>query len=413
MPVVISGDGLVGAIGGAMAGSETPLGIIPGGRGNDLARVLGIPDDPEAAVAVLLAGETRRIDVGEANGKRFLGIVSVGFDSEANRLANETHFLRGNLVYAYAALRTLIGWKPARFTVRVDDERDRFTGYSVSVANNKAFGGGMFIAPDAELDDGEFDVVAVGEVGKLRFLANLPKVFKGTHVEEDEVRVFRAPHLELSASRPFPVYADGEHLTDLPASLRVLPRALSVIVPPGRGLSAAAGTGPCSAPSVAAARAVGAASRASGRGGGTTLPGRVLLRLAPDAIARLGAGLDGGATLVSATNGKTTTAGMIAADPRRRRPRPGPQPGRLEHDLGRRDGAARAARRARGSSRSTRPGCRRWRPQLDPSLIVLGNLFRDQLDRYGEIETPGRRVGRRWSPRAPAAPASSSTPTTR
>jgi len=235
LPVVISGDGLVGAIGGAMAGSETPLGIIPGGRGNDLARVLGIPDDPVEAVAVIVAGETRRIDVGEANGERFLGIVSIGFDSEANRLANETGFLRGSLVYAYAALRTLLSWKPGRFTVRVDDERIRFTGYSVSVANNSAFGGGMYVAPDAELDDGEFDIVTVGEVGKLRFVGNLPKVFKGTHVNEDEVRVFRASHLELSASRPFPVYADGEHLTDLPASLRVLPRALSVLVPPAAG----------------------------------------------------------------------------------------------------------------------------------------------------------------------------------
>jgi YegS/Rv2252/BmrU family lipid kinase len=231
LPVVVSGDGLVGAIGGAMAGSETPLGIIPGGRGNDLARVLGIPDDPEGAVATLLDGETRLIDVGEVNGKRFLGIVSVGFDSEANRVANETHFLRGNLVYAYAAILTLIRWKPGRFTVRVDDERYRFTGYSVSVANNKAFGGGMFIAPDAELDDGEFDIVAAGEAGKLRSLASMPKVFKGTHVEEDWVRVFRARHLELSASRPYPVYADGEHISDLPASLRVLPKALSVIVP--------------------------------------------------------------------------------------------------------------------------------------------------------------------------------------
>jgi YegS/Rv2252/BmrU family lipid kinase len=235
IPVVVSGDGLVGAIGGAMAGAETPLGIIPGGRGNDLARVLGIPDDPELAVDVLLAGETRQIDVGEVNGKRFLGIVSVGFDSEANRLANETHFLRGNLVYAFAAIRTLLRWKPGRFTVRVDDERYRFTGYSVSVANNKAFGGGMFIAPDAELDDGEFDIVAVGEVGKFRALGSMPKVFKGTHVEEDWVRVFRARHLELSASRPYPVYADGEHLSDLPASLRVLPRALGVIVPPQAG----------------------------------------------------------------------------------------------------------------------------------------------------------------------------------
>jgi len=235
IPVVMSGDGLVGAVGGAMAGSEAPLGIVPGGRGNDLARVLGIPDDPEAAVEVLAAGHSRRIDVGEANGARFLGIVSVGFDSEANRLANETHFLRGNLVYAYAALRTLLTWKPARFTVRVDEERARLTGYSVSVANSKAFGGGMFIAPDAELDDGEFDIVAIGEVGKLRFLRNLPKVFKGTHVEDDDVRVFRAQHLELTASKPFPVYADGEHLTDLPAALRVLPKALSVLVPPPAG----------------------------------------------------------------------------------------------------------------------------------------------------------------------------------
>jgi YegS/Rv2252/BmrU family lipid kinase len=235
VPVVVSGDGLLGAVGGAMAGSEAPLGVIPGGRGNDLARVLGIPDDPAAAVAVLAAGQTRRIDVGEANGKRFLGIVSVGFDSEANRLANETSFLRGNLVYAYAALRTLLFWKPGRFTVRVGDERVRFSGYSVSVANSRAFGGGMYIAPDAELDDGEFDVVTVGEVGKLRFVGNLPKVFKGTHVKEDEVRVFRASRLELTAGRPFPVYADGEHLTDLPAALRVLPRALSIVVPPPAG----------------------------------------------------------------------------------------------------------------------------------------------------------------------------------
>ena len=150
--MVVSGDGLIGAVGGALAGAETPLGIVPGGRGNDLARVLGIPSEPDAAVAMLAAGQTRRIDVGEVNGKRFLGIVSVGFDSEANRLANETKWLRGNLVYAYSGVRTLLGWKPARFTIRVGERRERFTGYSVSVANSKAFGGGMFIAPDADLD---------------------------------------------------------------------------------------------------------------------------------------------------------------------------------------------------------------------------------------------------------------------
>lgn len=231
VPVVMSGDGLVGAIGGAMAGAEVPLGIIPGGRGNDLCRVLGIPDEPEAAAEVVLAGNSRRIDVGEANGKRFLGIVSVGFDSEASRRANEARYLPGNLVYVYAAFATLLRWKPAGFTIRIDDERIRISGYSVSVANSKAYGGGMFIAPDAELDDGQFDIVAVGDAGKLRFVANLPKVFKGTHIEEEQVRVLRASHLELSASKPFPVYADGEHLTELPTTLKVLPRALDVLVP--------------------------------------------------------------------------------------------------------------------------------------------------------------------------------------
>ncbi|MGA8745687.1 MAG: diacylglycerol kinase family protein [Solirubrobacterales bacterium] len=232
VPIVISGDGLVGAVGGAIAGSETPLGIVPGGRGNDLARVLGISAEPEAAVATIAAGQTREIDVGEANGQRFLGIASAGFESEANRIANESR-LRGNLVYAWAALRALARWKPVRFTVRVGEERTRFTGYSVSAANSRAYGGGMLIAPAADLADGEFDVVTIGEVSKIKFLGNLPKVFKGTHVEEDEVQVFRAPRLELSASRPLAVYADGEHLTDLPVSLRLLPRALRVLAPPG------------------------------------------------------------------------------------------------------------------------------------------------------------------------------------
>jgi YegS/Rv2252/BmrU family lipid kinase len=233
IPVVVSGDGLIGAIGGALAGAEAPLGLIPAGRGNDLARALGIPTEPEAAVDTVLAGHSRRIDVGEANGKRFLGIASVGFDSECNRLANETHFLRGNLVYAYSMPRTLLGWRTARFTIAVGEERKRLSGYFVAVANNSVYGGGMWIAPEAEIDDGLFDVVAIEEVGKLRFLWGLRDVLKGTHLDKEEVSVFRAPRLQIDASQPFPVYADGDHLTDLPVSLRVLPRALSILVPAG------------------------------------------------------------------------------------------------------------------------------------------------------------------------------------
>jgi YegS/Rv2252/BmrU family lipid kinase len=233
VPVVVSGDGLLGAVGGAMAGSEVPLGLIPAGRGNDLARALGIPTEPEGAVDTILAGHSRVIDVGEANRKRFLGIASIGFDSECNRLANEIHWPRGNLVYAYSMPRTLIGWRPARFTIAAGEERKRLTGYFVAVANNSVYGGGMWIAPEAKIDDGLFDVVAITEVGKLRFLRGLRDVLKGTHIGKEEVTTFRAPRLELDASRPFPVYADGDHLTDLPVSLRVLPRCLSILVPDG------------------------------------------------------------------------------------------------------------------------------------------------------------------------------------
>lgn len=232
VPVVVSGDGLIGQVGGALAGSGATMGLIPGGRGNDLARVLGIPSELEDAVDVLAAAAVREIDVGEVNGARFLGIASCGFDSDANRIANRARLVKGALVYAYAALRALAAWKPARFAVTIDGARHELRGYSVAAANSKAYGGGMLIAPDAELDDGQLDVVTTAEVGKLRFLVNLPKVFKGAHVANEEVVVRRGAEVRIESDRPFAVYADGDHLADLPATVRVLPRALRLIAGP-------------------------------------------------------------------------------------------------------------------------------------------------------------------------------------
>lgn len=229
--LVMSGDGLIGQVGGELANTGTIMGIVPGGRGNDLARVLGIPADVEEAAGIIAAGETREIDVGEANGRRFLCIASCGFDSEANRIANESR-ISGPLVYAYAALRALAAWKPARFTLSVDGEDVEILGYTIAAANSKAYGGGMFIAPDARLDDGLLDVIAIADVSKLKFLRGLPAVFRGEHVGNDEVSVRRCRELEIAADRPFSVYADGDPITELPATIRVLPSALNVIVPP-------------------------------------------------------------------------------------------------------------------------------------------------------------------------------------
>ena len=229
--LVMSGDGLIGQVGGELANTGAVMGIIPGGRGNDLARVLGIPADVEEAAGIIAAGRTRRIDVGEVNGARFLCIASCGFDSEANRIANESR-IRGPLVYAYAALKALAAWKPATFTLDLDGSRVQVTGYTVAAANSKAYGGGMLAAPDAELDDGLLDVGATGNVGKLRFLRGLTQIFKGEHLETLEVKQWRAAAVRIEADRPFSVYADGDPIAELPATVRILPAALDVIVPP-------------------------------------------------------------------------------------------------------------------------------------------------------------------------------------
>jgi YegS/Rv2252/BmrU family lipid kinase len=228
----LGGDGFVGPIAGELRHRDTALAVLPGGRGNDFARVLGIPREIPGAVALLAHGTPRAIDVGEVNGSRFLGIASCGYDSECNEIANRTRLVRGNLVYLYSALRALAAWTPARFTLVLDGERREFVGYSAAAANSRAYGGGMFLAPDAELDDGRLDVVCIAQVGKLHFLANLPKVFRGRHTGNEEVTVVRAREVEISADRDFAVYADGDHLADLPARIHLLPRALTVIAPP-------------------------------------------------------------------------------------------------------------------------------------------------------------------------------------
>lgn len=228
--VALGGDGLVGTLAGAVRSSGV-IGVLPGGRGNDFARALSIPAEIGPACRILAQGRERRLDLGEANGRPFVCIASTGFDSEANRIANEARFVKGNLVYLYAALRATAAWRPARFTVRLDGEPQRFEGYTVAAANSRFYGGGMCIAPRADMNDGLLDVIFVEWSSKLRFLANLPKVFSGKHVAMDGVRAFRAREVEISADRPFDVYADGDIITALPATVRVIPDELRVIAP--------------------------------------------------------------------------------------------------------------------------------------------------------------------------------------
>ncbi|NLT05669.1 MAG: diacylglycerol kinase family lipid kinase [Solirubrobacterales bacterium] len=229
--IAIGGDGLLRPVAAELRDSGSSLAIVPGGRGNDLARVLGIPTDPAAAARVALDGAERTIDMAAVDGEPFLGIASFGFDSDANRLANEAKLIRGNAVYLYAALRALASWRAAAFAVTVDGVRHELSGYSVAVANSQAYGGGMYIAPQASLDDGQLDVVATLHAPRWEFLSKLPKVFRGAHLTDSRVRALRGARIEVAADRPFQIYADGDPIGATPATIEVLPACLRVVVP--------------------------------------------------------------------------------------------------------------------------------------------------------------------------------------
>jgi YegS/Rv2252/BmrU family lipid kinase len=229
--VAIGGDGLVGCIAGVLRETAGSLAIVPGGRGNDFARVLEIPFDAVEATRVALEGEERMLDLGYVDGSPFVGIASLGFDSDANRIANDAKLVRGNLVYLYAALRALAGWKHARFEVTVDGKRHEFTGYTVAIGNSKAYGGGMFLFPQAKLDDGRLEVLMCRAYSKLRWLRDIPTVFKGTHGENPYVTFASGQEVEVRAERRFVVYADGDPIGALPVTVTVAKQVLRVIVP--------------------------------------------------------------------------------------------------------------------------------------------------------------------------------------
>ncbi|SNQ49213.1 Sphingosine/diacylglycerol kinase-like enzyme [Frankia canadensis] len=230
--VALGGDGLAGAVAGAVAAAGGVLAVLPGGRGNDFVRGLGLPDDPRRVAAELARAREVRIDLPEVDGRPFLGIASVGYDSDVQVIADRARLLRGRHVYTYAALRALAAWRPARFTVTVDDEAPReLRGWTVGAANAPCYGGGMRFAPDADLTDGLVEVVLISHTSRLTFLALFPRVFSGRHVHTRHVRVLRGRRVRVEADRPFAVYADGDPLATLPATVEVRPSALRLLVP--------------------------------------------------------------------------------------------------------------------------------------------------------------------------------------
>ncbi|WLQ06680.1 diacylglycerol/lipid kinase family protein [Arthrobacter oryzae] len=242
--VVVGGDGMVHLGINALAGpgapyGAVPLGIVPSGTGNDMARALGLPlNDAVAAcerIQEALKTGGRLIDAGRVTGngttRWFAGVVSAGFDAAVNERANAWRWPRGKSRYNLAMLRELATFKPIDYTVTADGETWHQGAMLISVANGQSIGGGMKVTPDALLDDGFLDLFIVGPLTRARFLAVFPKVFSGRHTGHQAVHIRQVRRVELSAVSVV-AYADGERIGPLPLIVEVVPGAIRVLAVP-------------------------------------------------------------------------------------------------------------------------------------------------------------------------------------
>jgi len=227
--VSVGGDGMVASLAGSVVEAGGVLGIVPTGRGNDFARQLGLPREPQAIAATLLNAEPRGVDVIDVNGQVVVGSLYAGVDSRASELVNGAHTLPKRLQYPYAALRALASYKPGSYRVEVDGVVHEHQAATVVVANSGFYGRGMHIAPLAELQDGVLDVVVIRAASKLRLMRSLPKLYDGSHVDLEDVLVFRARTVVLSAADDITAYGDGELVSALPVTASVRPGALQVL----------------------------------------------------------------------------------------------------------------------------------------------------------------------------------------
>ena len=240
--IVVGGDGMVSLATNLLVDTAVPLGIVPSGTGNDMARGLGIPhDDPEAAIAALirsLDGTPRWIDAGRVTytddetgmpaTRWFACVLSAGFDAIVNERANTMTHPKGASRYLIAMAFELLRLKPIKYRLLLDGEEIVTTGALVSVGNNISIGGGMKVTPDAKLDDGLLDVMIVKALSRASFLRIFPRVFKGEHLSDPRVSITRAKRIRIE-SDDVVAYADGERISRLPLDIEVVPNALSLL----------------------------------------------------------------------------------------------------------------------------------------------------------------------------------------
>jgi diacylglycerol kinase (ATP) len=227
--VVCGGDGLVHLAAQALAGTGTPLGIIPAGTGNDVARYFDLPrKNPAAAADLILAGRTRVIDLARCGDKYFVTVLAAGFDAIVNERANAMTWPKGQMRYNLATLAELRTLEPLDYVLELDGVTKHVDAVLVAVGNGASFGGGLRITEGALLDDGLLDVVIIRPLSRMRLVRAYPRLFKGTHTRLPQYEHHRVRSVTVTTPGVV-TYADGERFGPLPLTVDSAPGALTVI----------------------------------------------------------------------------------------------------------------------------------------------------------------------------------------
>ncbi|MET3893347.1 diacylglycerol kinase (ATP) [Bosea sp. OAE506] len=231
--VVCGGDGSVSSSALAAMESGLPLGIIPMGTANDLARTLDLPLDPAEAAGVIAAGLTRLVDVGTVNGHAFFNVASIGLSSDlAQGLDPALKKRFGRVGYALAALKVLTKASTFAATIIEKGRATQVETFQIAIGNGRHYGGGNVVEQDAEIDDGSLDLYSL-ELGNVWKLALMLRSFRsGTHGAWQEVRTAKCTEFTIKTRKPMPINADGEIVTATPALFKVHPKAVSIFAPP-------------------------------------------------------------------------------------------------------------------------------------------------------------------------------------
>ncbi|MGH2921918.1 MAG: diacylglycerol/lipid kinase family protein, partial [Gaiellaceae bacterium] len=240
--IAVGGDGTVNEVVNGLAGAEdVELAVVHRGTGGDFVRTLGIPHGLEEALEVAHDGRPREIDLGQATLRTWAGregstwfanVASAGMSGAVAKRVNETgKALGGKISYAWSTVAVFARWRNAQVQVTVDGEERSGAMYDVIVANGRYLAGGMKICPDAEPDDGLFDVLLIGDVSKRDLVATLPKIYRGTHLPHPKGELLRGREVAVDSPEPLPVQLDGEQPGTTPVRFEVFPRALRVRVP--------------------------------------------------------------------------------------------------------------------------------------------------------------------------------------